>query len=674
MKKIFTTKIKIISIIVTFIIAISVIITINVLEDKDKLTIEEKEWITQNISNVQNVYIPSNSEIFSKNGKGVLIDLINDFKEKYNLDVNPIIYNNADEVNENVYKYVITPDENDIVLFKEHYVVLSNSNESFNNIKQIENKRIGLLKADENNLSFIINTSNINYYDDIDTLFNELDSKENIDYIIVPLEETLRTILSKEYYVNFHISDINKYLIYRNSQSSVFSSILKKYTHKWTNDLLEYSYNENKLLLFKEALNISDKDLDEIQARSYKYGFVPISPYEVLTGGKYGGIVNEYLSEFSKFSKTEFTSTKYNSFNKFAQAINNNSINIFYNYYNLNVNYKKINSLHNVSFDIIAKQNNDLIVNTIYSLKNKTVYVLKNSILEQYLNTIGNIHVKTYQNERELKKIIRKEKIVAIDSTSYDYYKENILNGYYSRYHNTLTETYNFYTNNNQTFNLLLNKFILTLDPKVITNHGIESYSVTIKAGKILSKISKYFLIIVLISLVIIFILYKSTKKVKISKKIKKEDKMKYIDQLTSLKNRNYLNENIANWNKNTIYPQATIIIDLNQVQVINDTLGYEQGDSQIKAAANILIKTQLDNSDIMRTDGNEFLIYLVNYQEKQIISYIRKLYKEFKTLPYPYGAAIGYSMIKSDTKTIEDSINESVEDMKNKKEEVEEK
>ena len=148
---------------------------------------------------------------------------------------------------------------------------------------------------------------------------------------------------------------------------------------------------------------------------------------------------------------------------------------------------------------------------------------------------------------------------------------------------------------------------------------------------------------------------------------------MKYIDQLTSLKNRNYLNENIASWNKNTIYPQATIIIDLNQVRNINDTLGYEQGDAQIKAAANVLIKTQLDNTDIMRTDGNEYLIYLVGYQEKQVVSYIRKLYKEFKNLPYEHGAAIGYSMITNDMKTIEDSINESVEDMRTKKEEVEE-
>jgi hypothetical protein len=74
-----------------------------------------------------------------------------------------------------------------------------------------------------------------------------------------------------------------------------------------------------------------------------------------------------------------------------------------------------------------------------------------------------------------------------------------------------------------------------------------------------------------------------------------------------------------------------------------------------------------------MRTDGNEFLIYLVGYSEKQIVAYIRKLNKEFKTLPYEHGAAIGYSMILNDMKTIEDSINESIEAMHTQKEEQEE-
>ena len=132
----------------------------------------------------------------------------------------------------------------------------------------------------------------------------------------------------------------------------------------------------------------------------------------------------------------------------------------------------------------------------------------------------------------------------------------------------------------------------------------------------------------------------------------------------------------VAFYRKSPLDNTGSEYITLNPIKIgestINDTLGYEQGDAQIKAAANVLIKTQLDNTDIMRTDGNEYLIYLVGYQEKQVVSYIRKLYKEFKNLPYEHGAAIGYSMITNDIKTIEDAINESVEDMRNKKEELE--
>ena len=327
----------------------------------------------------------------------------------------------------------------------------------------------------------------------------------------------------------------------------------------------------------------------------------------------------------------------------------------------------------NVSFVVAANESNPLVMNSIASLNNKTVYVQKNSIIEKYLNSLGGINIKTYEDSKELKKVSKKDNILILDKEVFNYYKKTDLSNYTIRYSNTLSDTYNFYVKGNNTFNLLFEKYIQTLDPEEIKIKGNYNHTYTMKSGTILGQVAKYSIIVIIVFIIILYIVYRSTKQIKIAKKIKKEDKMKYIDQLTSLKNRNYLNENIANWNKNSIYPQATIIIDLNQVRSINDTLGYEQGDAQIKAAANVLIKTQLDNTDIMRTDGNEYLIYLVGYQEKQVVSYIRKLYKEFKNLPYEHGAAIGYSMITNDMKTIEDSINESVEDMRTKKEEIEE-
>ena len=87
-----------------------------------------------------------------------------------------------------------------------------------------------------------------------------------------------------------------------------------------------------------------------------------------------------------------------------------------------------------------------------------------------------------------------------------------------------------------------------------------------------------------------------------------------------------------------------------------------------IKKAASILIVNQEANTDVVRTDGNEFLIYMVGYDEQDVVNYIRKIYKEVKELPYGFGASIGYSMILDDVKTVDDAINEATIDMRNKK------
>ena len=257
-----------------------------------------------------------------------------------------------------------------------------------------------------------------------------------------------------------------------------------------------------------------------------------------------------------------------------------------------------------------------------------------------------------------------------MDLNRYESYKDNILKKYVIRYTQTLDLTYKYRVKTDNNFNKILNKYLEILDNNQVRYSGLNSYFITKQSGTFLGAIAKYILLLFAIFIIVFYFLYKKSKKIKIAKKIKKEDKMRFIDQLTSLKNRNYLNENLDNWNKNTIYPQAVIVLDLNKLQEINDTLGYEKGDIQIKACANILIKTQLDNSDIIRTDGNEFLIYLVGHEVKQITSYIHKLNKEFKKLPYDNGVSIGYSMITDDVKSVEDATNEAVEQVKNQKEE----
>ena len=158
-------------------------------------------------------------------------------------------------------------------------------------------------------------------------------------------------------------------------------------------------------------------------------------------------------------------------------------------------------------------------------------------------------------------------------------------------------------------------------------------------------------------------------KKKKQKKIVKITDRQKYTDMLTSLKNRNYLNVKLPEWEACEVFPQSIIVVDLNNVKYVNDNYGHEEGDELIIKAAGILVNTQLENSEIIRTDGNEFLIYLVGYSERQISTYAKKLAKEMKNLPHEFGAAVGYSMITDEIKTLDDAINEATLEMITNKE-----
>ena len=98
----------------------------------------------------------------------------------------------------------------------------------------------------------------------------------------------------------------------------------------------------------------------------------------------------------------------------------------------------------------------------------------------------------------------------------------------------------------------------------------------------------------------------------------------------------------------------------------------WEESLKELKYYRNMfdeLYEKQLEKSEIIRTDGNEFLIYLIGYNEKQVKTYINKLSREFEKLPYGFGAAIGYSMIEDEIKTIDDAINEASIEMRTDKE-----
>ena len=602
-------KIIIISLIAVFFLILTSVITMSLLKDENKLTVAEKQWINDNISNVQNINVINNIDIAGKNGNGIFYDFIKEIKNEYNITVNPITYNKGEEVGNRSFKIVTELNGNELVFKEEHFVLVGNNNKVYN---LDENINVGILNTDESLVKNYVKEDNINFesYDNLDSLLNDLKNTEKITFVLIPLDENMSTILSKDYKIYKHYSDIKKYFIYEIVENDTFSSILKKYFSVYKNEKLEESINKNILSALTAALQISEKELTNIQAKEYNYGFINNSPYEIITNGNYGGIISLYLQRFSDVTNTDFKFTKYKNYNAFLDAIKEDKVDIYFNYYNLETSFKTIDNGLTISYDILTKRNDNTVINSIESLRNKEVYVSENSFLSKYLKDQEFIKVNTYKNEKELKKIMKKDSIIVVDHEIYNYYANTLFNEYNSKYVKMLKNTYNFKVREDNSFYQIFTKYISTLDNKEVINAGLYNHVIAVKKGNTLGNVAKYILISLIILILILILYYRNSKKVKITTKIKKEDKIKYIDQLTSLKNRNYLNENIDSWNKNTIYPQAMIVLDLDDLQTINDTLGHEAGDEQIKAAANILIKTQIDNSDIIRTDGNEFLIY----------------------------------------------------------------
>ncbi len=669
-------KSVIISIVIILAVVIIGLVTYRILNDEGRLTASERRWINNNINTVQNINVINDVNLFGNTGDGVFYEFLDDLASEYQLEINPVTFNYKENPSGLTLGVTRTLSDDDLVFYTDHYVLVGLNDIVIRNYLDLEGLRVGVINDEASYVSnYLADISNItiSQYDGEEELLAALDAQEDIEYIMVPLSIYLDEILENDYYINYHLSDVKFYYVIR-GEDNTLTSIIKKFYNNWYQDNLDGYLKEAEFSLFTSALGITETEVDAMRSVTYNYGFINNSPYEVIMSGNYGGIIAMYLYDFSHFSEIEFNYIKYRNLNRFERAIDSGEVDLYFNYYNISDDYYEADSNLVVRFSVIANNENNLAINSVNGLVGQTVYVEENSIIYNYLSSMEGINIETYEDEGDLRRLNRDNEIIVIDKNIFDLYSSSTLDNYTERYTNSLLSTYQFKSKVDSAFYTLFSKYAMVIDNNEVIYEGMYSHEMTVRTGSILGTIAKYILITILALAIIFIVFYKSSKRIKVAKKFKKDNKMKFIDQLTSLKNRNYLNEYIYNWNNNTVYPQTMIVIDLNNIQFINDTLGYEEGDKQIKAAANILIKTQLNNSDIMRTDGNEFLVYLVGFTQKQVVNYIHKLNKEFKKLPYEYGAEFGYSMINDNVKTIEDAILEATDEMKKQKKKSEEK
>lgn len=661
-------KIIIISIVVILVLILGIFGFYKVFKNKNSLSITEKTWINNNKNSIYTIFVPNDINIFGKSGDGVFFDFINDLEKDLSLKLNSTVYsinNNNDSLGFNVSTNY---DNRDLLIDIDYYVLVDKNNVSVSNINNLSNKNIGIISDDLKYVSEYYNLSgNIKTYNSSDELFKSLNSGE-IDYIIVPLTQYKDKIISDGLNVSYFFNDAKIYYYIHLSGDNTLNSIITKYYNTWIDTKYSESYNNNNYKLFVNNLNISELKQDKLTDKTYNFEYVVNQPYALLTRGKFSGIVSEYLNSFSKFSGIDFKYTKVRKFKDLKYDITKKKVDVYFDQYNYDNDYELVNANYNIDYYLISNRNNNISLDSLKSFKG-TIYVQENSLLYKYLSNYSDITIKTYDKVNKVKRLIKKDNYVLVDKYIYDNYLIDDLNNTHILLESTFDNSYYFRVNGSDEFKRLFSSYINTLNKKEVIDGSLQEYFKNYEAGSKSVKLAKYIILLIIVLLIGTYLLIKNKKKVVLNTKVKNNEKIRYVDMLTSLKNRNYLNDRMEIWNQNTVYPQCVIVLDLNNVKYLNDTFGHEEGDKQIKAAANILFKTQLENSELLRTDGNEFMIYLVGYTEKRVVSYIKKLLKEFKKLPYEYGVAIGFSMIKDDLKLVEDAFNEATILMRKNKE-----
>ncbi len=629
----------------------------------------EKKWINDNKDKSLDIYVEKDLPVFSDNGDGVYYEYLKALKENTGLSINITTTDNTEVKLNNK----INPDTEDIVIYKDHYVVIGKK-DSINKLSDLTNKTLGVISTDkeiiERNLTEYQNI-NIKTYTSFEQL--ESDYTSNIvDYMIIPMYKYLDQIVKSDYEIVFHMDGLySYYCLDLPKDNEMLSNIFGKFYYRWENTANK-KINEYFLNLYYTTKNYTEIERESITNEDLIVGYIENLPYEGMIRRSFTGLTDTYLSKFADMTGVTYKYIKYNDTKALGDALNNKKVDLVLNYYSLgNNNYTSSRTLGPTEYVVIAHVNNNLVVNSLYNLLNTEVSMLSSMNLKYNMASKNLFEIKDYANVKTMLKNIDENSVIIIEKEVYDYYKDSELKNYSIRYIDKVKINNSFLLNNeNKAFNKLFDFYLSTLSSNEVKNESVVGVIETLKNNRVFNFIMSNLIWIALALLIITFIVYGIIKKVLYNKKTKKEDRLYYFDAMTNLKNRNYLNDNIDFWSSNKVYPQAIIVIDINSLKTLNDKYGHEAGDNQIKAVASVLIKTQRDNSEIMRTDGDEFIIYLIGYDEKKVGSYIHKLNRELiSSLPNKdYSVSIGYAMITNEQTTIDDAINDSLAMIKKSK------
>ena len=154
------------------------------------------------------------------------------------------------------------------------------------------------------------------------------------------------------------------------------------------------------------------------------------------------------------------------------------------------------------------------------------------------------------------------------------------------------------------------------------------------------------------------------------------QNEFSYLDRLTGLYNRAYLDYQLDSMVKDKNNRFGAIMIDVDYFKQINDTYGHSVGDEALIDVARVIMFSKPDKAVATRFAGDEFILLVKNTTDKEMMSIIDsireevRMFNETENRQYQLSLSLGYSIYDPGKDTVDDFLKHMDDNMYEEKNE----